>query len=389
VSRSRRIVLLTQDVGFGGGIARVYGAARQVLDQAGYEVTPVQVGTLSGPRVSVVNRAAELRLWRIQDDVLSLQSFLPELQVTPLVSARLALGRVLRDVAPAQLVVVGAMLPYAWSALGHGIPVAAWAATTLAGERDVQWREFGRAQSAVHRATMPVLARAERSVFVRCERVAAMSRYGADAFAEIRGGPVAVVHPPVFPPFQSTDADVRARQDALEEGRLHVAFVGRAADPRKRFDRAVLVAGRLATASGLDVTLSVTATEAELGALPRTERLTVSPLGGVTDADLSAVLRSAHWLVMTSDQEGYGIVVAEAMACGAAVASTPCGGPESEIRESGAGMVGDWDGLADRIWMASKDPVAWATLSRRASEYAGAHFSPETTAQAFLDFAIL
>ena len=51
-------------------------------------------------------------------------------------------------------------------------------------------------------------------------------------------------------------------------------------------------------------------------------------------------------------QEGFGIVVAEAFACGVPAVVTPSGGPEDLVRRSGAGvLLPDWNAgtLADAV----------------------------------------
>jgi len=56
-------------------------------------------------------------------------------------------------------------------------------------------------------------------------------------------------------------------------------------------------------------------------------------------ADVATELRRGGLLVLPSRQEGFGIVVAEAMAAGLPVVTTPSGGPEDIVRRSRAGLV--------------------------------------------------
>ena len=56
-------------------------------------------------------------------------------------------------------------------------------------------------------------------------------------------------------------------------------------------------------------------------------------------ASVAEVLRGASALLLPSHQEGFGIVAAEALACGVPVVTTPTGGPEELVRGSGAGVV--------------------------------------------------
>jgi glycosyltransferase involved in cell wall biosynthesis len=54
---------------------------------------------------------------------------------------------------------------------------------------------------------------------------------------------------------------------------------------------------------------------------------------------VAELIRSAALFVLPSRQEGFGIVVAEALAAGVPVLVTPSGGPEALVRESGGGEV--------------------------------------------------
>jgi len=54
---------------------------------------------------------------------------------------------------------------------------------------------------------------------------------------------------------------------------------------------------------------------------------------------LPAYLRGAKVKVLSSEQEGLGIAVMEAMACGVPVVSTRCGGPEEIVAHGEAGFL--------------------------------------------------
>lgn len=66
-------------------------------------------------------------------------------------------------------------------------------------------------------------------------------------------------------------------------------------------------------------------------------------LGFVTEAEKVRYYQEASLFVLPSKQEGLGIVVLEAMACGVPVLSTKCGGPESIIEDGINGIFTDMD----------------------------------------------
>lgn len=69
-------------------------------------------------------------------------------------------------------------------------------------------------------------------------------------------------------------------------------------------------------------------------------------LGPVSRRQAPAVFRDSHAFVTASRQETFGVVCAEAIACGKPVVATRCGGPESIVRTSNGVLVANEDPVA-------------------------------------------
>ncbi len=85
----------------------------------------------------------------------------------------------------------------------------------------------------------------------------------------------------------------------------------------------------------------------ELGVRARVNMVQSPP-----SVELVDLYRSASVFALSSDEEGFGIVLIEAMACGVPVVSTRCGGPDGIIRDGDEGYlteVGNVSELTDRL----------------------------------------
>jgi glycosyltransferase involved in cell wall biosynthesis len=77
-------------------------------------------------------------------------------------------------------------------------------------------------------------------------------------------------------------------------------------------------------------------------------------LGPVSREDAPHQFRECHIYVMPSRHETFGVVYAEAIACGKPIIATRCGGPEFIVNDLNGCLVevGDVDGLANKLdWM--------------------------------------
>jgi glycosyltransferase involved in cell wall biosynthesis len=87
---------------------------------------------------------------------------------------------------------------------------------------------------------------------------------------------------------------------------------------------------------------------------------------------VAELIRGAALFVLPSRQEGFGIVVAEALASGVPAVVTPSGGPEELIRASGGGEVlagFEADELAQRVEALLSDQDRLVAMRRRGHAY--------------------
>ena len=257
----------------------------------------------------------------------------PEAEAFALVAGAPRLARPVRRAAATWVVTTSAH--HGWPAVRARRAYAVWVGTTLRAETEARRHGMTAARRAAASANMPVLRRLERQVLRRAALVYATSPATREAVAaeaglaldEVRLLPIPV-DTRAFAP--EPDAAWLRRLDAPV-----VVFVGRAGDPRKnvtlladafRVLRSRVPAARLRLVGrppGRDVLERLPSDAEILG-----EVVTVAPH-----------LRTASLLVLPSLQEGFGIVVAEALAAGVPVVVTPSGGPEHLVGTSGGGVV--------------------------------------------------
>ena len=99
--------------------------------------------------------------------------------------------------------------------------------------------------------------------------------------------------------------------------------------------------------------------------------------------DPTPFYKTADLFVLSSNYEGFGNVIVEAMACGTPVVSTDCPSGPAEILENGKWgrliPVGNADALAEAMRASLEDDHDSATLKRRAAD-----FAPEIAARKYL-----
>jgi len=151
-------------------------------------------------------------------------------------------------------------------------------------------------------------------------------------------------------------------------------------DPRKNF--ALLHSAFLSVLhGGVHTTLTIVGPHSAQwrASLDLEKELRVRFVGRVSDDLLAASLLDHDALVVPSRQEGFGIVIAEALHAGLPVVSTRCGGPEHVLRESGAGLLVDHtpNAMAEAIRALAADAARRSKMATCGREYAQRELSTE------------
>jgi glycosyltransferase involved in cell wall biosynthesis len=173
------------------------------------------------------------------------------------------------------------------------------------------------------RAALPALRAYYRRLMQRPDRLVAVSRGSAAAIARVYGRKAEVVHPPVRTEF-FTAAAVPKR---------HFVAVARMV-PQKKLDELV------DAFRGLEETLVLAGRGPWLGQLRARAPSNVRFAGWVDDSTLRELYRSSRALVCPSVEE-FGIVMAEAHACGVPVIAPRAGGACEIVDHPATGILLD------------------------------------------------
>lgn len=173
----------------------------------------------------------------------------------------------------------------------------------------------------------------------------------------------------------------------------YLLAVGRFADPRKNVRLLLAAYARLCATSAAAPKLVLAGSTplpdaawhyAELLGI----RARVVNLVGVAQGELVRLYRHATLFVLSSDEEGLGIVILEAMACGLPVVSTACGGPATAIVPEVTGLltpVGDAAALAHAMQTLLERPARARALGMAGRRRVEAHFSLAHAGRVYLD----
>jgi glycosyltransferase involved in cell wall biosynthesis len=173
----------------------------------------------------------------------------------------------------------------------------------------------------------------------------------------------------------------------------HILSVGRFQDPRKNVMLLFEAYARLRDRADAVPPLVLAGRSAPTDeAWARAEALgirdAVTLREDVSMEELVRLYQTAALYVVSSNEEGLGLTILEAMASGRPVVSTACGGPSTTVLDGETGRlvpVGDAEALAAAMDDILRTPERADAMGKRGREQVEQHFSMEATGRHFLD----
>lgn len=269
----------------------------------------------------------------------------------------------------------------------RGQPYVLWVATRYEDELQAKADVGDRwAQGVLSSPMWRILEAQERLVLRRAARVLALSYHTSERIKALAPDVADRLETVLFPiDLERFRPDPAVRSDP-PHGR-YLLFAARINDPRKNVHM-LLNAFAVVRQQHPDLRLVLVGEEPDEALRRHVDEMELARaviFGGVVSADeLLRLYQGAELFVLPSVQEGLGIVVLEALACGTPVVSTPCGGPEGIVLEGQTGRmvdtIHDPGVFAGAILDLLSDPTRLADLRERCVAFAAAHFAAPVVA---------
>lgn len=276
-------------------------------------------------------------------------------------------------------------------ALAHAVtgftgPVIVHFASFVRHERHQTTRRENVALDGWRHLMTSVVGLIERAALRRADAIIAVNRTRLREARALAGAntPVDVVHCGV-------DTDWFAPGPYREDG--YLLTVGRLSDPRKNLPlllRAYAVARTRVPNVGKLILAGAAAPDPESRSLMSTPELlgSVQYVGPLDRRALADLYRGASAFVLSSNEEGQGIVLVEAMATGLPIIATSCVGPTEVVSNGVEGLltpVGSVDAFADAIARVWANPMRRRQMSQASRQRAVREFSLERTGARLAD----
>lgn len=265
-------------------------------------------------------------------------------------------------------------------------PVCLFIATLVRLERKSILYKANFSRKVYGHMMLPIVSRVEMQALGQVDHVFAETAYTRQAILPyVDAAKVSI---------DTVGVDIQKFRPISEEQRTndYILSVGRFEDARKNvallFDAYALLRQRMPDAPRLVLagrTAPTPAACARAKDLGITEHIVVKK--GVSFDELVALYQNAAVYVLSSDEEGLGIVLLEAMACATPVISTRCGGPDSVVSDKVGFLtpIGDAQALAERLLWMLQNPEQRRNMGKAGRAMVEVRFSNEVVGQKYLD----
>jgi len=380
----------------GGGVQSVAEFVYQTIQHSGkFDVRLISLSTSAYDKISLsISRPAS---WfnnvRTQEGIwqgrpmIRVGSFASELEFQRY-KPRRVLAELLVDCDLIQ--VVCGSPAWAWAVCGHGKPVAVQCATRAIVERRRRDAMAHGYKAAWRRWMTQFTDRLDCKALQTVDAIQVENPWMLDYALGVNEGRDAIIR------YAPPGVDAGQFRPALNrdlQADPYILCVGRLDDPRKNIELllsaysnlpvTVKESVRLVLAGSAGPSPAFWARVDGLGLTGRVEFI-LSP-------DSEALIRlyqTASVFALSSDEEGLGVVILEAMACGIPVVSTRCGGPEGIITDGKEGFLVGMDdpkAFADRLARLLSDDTLNGCMGVAARETIIQRYEAGVTGQAFLD----
>jgi D-inositol-3-phosphate glycosyltransferase len=394
--RRPRIALVVPDLETTGGIAQVAEFVCQTIERSqAFELRIVSLAmarcdplslSLTRPSTWVRGVTTSEDTWR-GIPFTRIGAFLSDFEFQRY-RPRHALSAVLRDCDLIQ--VVCGSPAFALAVWGLGKPVAVHCATRAIVERRARHATLRGPSEAWRRWMTRITDGLDRKALHSVDAIQVENDWMFDYARDLTVGRPSIVR--FVPPGVDSSRFTPAACRSLRCGR-YILTVGRFNDPRKNVTMLLDAFAAMPSPVRADSRLVLAGTTAP----PRAFWARVIGLGldrrvmfvkSPSLDELIALYQGATVFALSSDEEGFGLVVVEAMACGVPVVSTRSGGPDGIIRNRHNGYlteVGNVREFAERIMLLLDDESLNKDMGYAARETVVERFDSRTTGKALLD----
>lgn len=235
-----------------------------------------------------------------------------------------------------------------------------------------------------------------RFVFSQARVVTCGSHYLRERLIELHvadAARVRVISMPVNPLFVNQNSKVEIEKLNLENATREFRILTVARLTKQKGVDTLLDALDILRARGIDARLRIAGDGDQREFLERKTRALrldahVDFLGARSQAELPALYAACDAFALSSVREGMGLVLAEALLCGAPVIATDSGGVTDIVRDGETGLLfpeRDARALADALEKYARDSAYAARLARGGRALALERLAPERVAAQFLD----